>query len=90
MFIKWFCKQRGITKLTRKDLEGPAYNIVKVFHPDVSHLQYQMEEWHKMFNDQVSDAISNYQYNKPIPLGGSPSHVTFQAEFFFNKDLEYL
>ena len=37
-FIKWFCKQRGITKLTQKDLEGPAYNIVKVFHLDVSHL----------------------------------------------------
>nr|GEZ12136.1 monodehydroascorbate reductase [Tanacetum cinerariifolium] len=43
-FIDWFCKRRGITELKPQDLEGPAYEVVKVFHPDVIHLQYQMEE----------------------------------------------
>nr|GEX88027.1 integrase, catalytic region, zinc finger, CCHC-type, peptidase aspartic, catalytic [Tanacetum cinerariifolium] len=43
-FMDWFCKRRGITELKPQDLEGPAYEIVKVFHPDVIHLQYQMEE----------------------------------------------
>nr|GEX24891.1 hypothetical protein [Tanacetum cinerariifolium]GEX25074.1 hypothetical protein [Tanacetum cinerariifolium] len=33
-FIDWFYKRRGITKLKPQDLEGPAYEIVKVFHPD--------------------------------------------------------
>nr|GEU51964.1 monodehydroascorbate reductase [Tanacetum cinerariifolium] len=33
-FIDWFCKRRGITELKPQDLEGPAYEIVKVFHPD--------------------------------------------------------
>nr|GEV97243.1 ribonuclease H-like domain-containing protein [Tanacetum cinerariifolium] len=33
-FIDWFCKRRGITKLKPQDLKGPAYEIVKVFHPD--------------------------------------------------------
>ncbi|GKD59922.1 hypothetical protein Tco_1297431 [Tanacetum coccineum] len=28
--------------------------------------------------------------NQPLPLGGPPGHVTIQAEFLFNKDLEYL
>ncbi|GJZ31541.1 hypothetical protein Tco_0576588 [Tanacetum coccineum] len=28
--------------------------------------------------------------NQPLPLGGPPSHVTIQLQFFFNKDLEYL
>nr|GEV28038.1 hypothetical protein [Tanacetum cinerariifolium] len=33
-FMDWFCKRRGITELKPQDLERPAYEIVKVFHPD--------------------------------------------------------
>ncbi|GKE73309.1 hypothetical protein Tco_1535350, partial [Tanacetum coccineum] len=47
-FMDWYCKKQGISELTQKDLEGPAYEIVKVFHPDVVHLQFQMEEYHKL------------------------------------------
>nr|GFC58151.1 hypothetical protein [Tanacetum cinerariifolium] len=54
-FIDWFCKRRGITKLRPQDLEGPAYEIVKVFHPDVIHLQYQIEECHKLLTDSIDD-----------------------------------
>ncbi|GKB43463.1 hypothetical protein Tco_0888405 [Tanacetum coccineum] len=28
--------------------------------------------------------------SKPLPLGGLPSQVTIQPQYFFNKDLEYL
>nr|GEV32996.1 copia protein [Tanacetum cinerariifolium] len=28
--------------------------------------------------------------SKPLPLGGPPSQVTIQSDFFFHKDLEYL
>ncbi|GJV56025.1 hypothetical protein Tco_1457030 [Tanacetum coccineum] len=31
-----------------------------------------------------------YNVSKPLPLGGQPGQVTIQADFFFNKDLEYL
>ncbi|GJU18139.1 hypothetical protein Tco_1146105 [Tanacetum coccineum] len=31
--MDWYCKKQGISELTQKDLEGPAYEIVKVFHP---------------------------------------------------------
>ncbi|GKA73637.1 hypothetical protein Tco_0779939, partial [Tanacetum coccineum] len=89
-FMDWYCKQRGISKLTPKDLEGPAFEIVKVFHHDVIHLQFQMEECHKLLTDQVDDAILRYNVSKPLPLGGEPGHVTIQPDFFFNKDLEYL
>nr|GEZ09197.1 E-beta-farnesene synthase [Tanacetum cinerariifolium] len=34
MFMDWFCKSRGITELKPQDLEGPAFEIIKVFHPD--------------------------------------------------------
>ncbi|GKA75004.1 hypothetical protein Tco_0781382, partial [Tanacetum coccineum] len=89
-FMDWYCKQRGISELTPKDLEGPAFEIVKVFHHDVIHLQFQMEECHKLLTDQMDDAILMYNVSKPLPLGGEPGHVTIQPDFFFNKDLEYL
>ncbi|GJU28152.1 E-beta-farnesene synthase [Tanacetum coccineum] len=89
-FIDWYYKRQGISELTPKDLEGPAYEIVKVFHPDVVHLQFQMEECHKLLTDKVDDAILKYNVSKPLPLGGEPGHITIQSDFFFNKDLEYL
>nr|GEX18359.1 hypothetical protein [Tanacetum cinerariifolium]GEX41493.1 hypothetical protein [Tanacetum cinerariifolium] len=39
-FIDWFCKRRGITELTPQDLKGPAYKLVKVFHPDMKAAYY--------------------------------------------------
>ncbi|GJW74769.1 hypothetical protein Tco_0134139 [Tanacetum coccineum] len=49
-----------------------------------------MEECHKLLTDKVDDAIIRYNISKPLPLGGQPGQVTIQADFFFNKDLEYL
>ncbi|GJU79561.1 hypothetical protein Tco_1281926 [Tanacetum coccineum] len=34
VFIDWFYKKQGITELTPEHLEGPAYEVVKAFHPD--------------------------------------------------------
>nr|GFC69029.1 hypothetical protein [Tanacetum cinerariifolium] len=89
-FMDWFCKRRGITELKPQDLEGPAYEIIKVFHPDVIHLQYQMEECHKLLTDSVDEPILRHNVSKPLPLGGPPGQVTIHSDFFFNKDLEYL
>nr|GEU29239.1 hypothetical protein [Tanacetum cinerariifolium] len=89
IFMDWFCKRRGITELKPQDLEGPAYEIVKVFHPDVIHLQYQMEECHKLLTDSVDAPILRHNVSNPLPLGGPPGQVTIQSDFFFNKDLEY-
>nr|GFA89795.1 hypothetical protein [Tanacetum cinerariifolium] len=69
---------------------GLAFEIVKVFHPDVIQLQYQMEECHKLLTDSVDDPIIRHNVSKPLPLGGPPGQVTIQSNFFFNKDLEYL
>ncbi|GJW94840.1 hypothetical protein Tco_0174512 [Tanacetum coccineum] len=76
-FMDWYCKRQRISELTPKDLEGPAYEIVKAFHPD-------------LLTDKVDDAILQYNVSKPLPLGGEPGHITIQSDFFFNKDLEYL
>nr|GEZ82422.1 hypothetical protein [Tanacetum cinerariifolium] len=89
-FMDWFCKRLGITELKPQDLESLAFEIVKVFHPDMIHLQYQIEECHKLLTDSVDDLIIRHNVSKPLPLGGPPSQVTNQSDFFFNKDLEYL
>ncbi|GKD41500.1 hypothetical protein Tco_1261707, partial [Tanacetum coccineum] len=57
VFIDWFCKKKGITKLTSEHLDGPAYEVVKSFHPDVIHLQFHMEECHKLLTNQVDDRL---------------------------------
>nr|GEZ97036.1 hypothetical protein [Tanacetum cinerariifolium] len=89
-FIDWFCKRQGITELKPQDLDGLAFEIVKVFHLDVIHLQYQMEECHKLLTDSVDEPILRHNISKPLPLGDPPGQVTIQSDFFFNKDLEYL
>nr|GEZ63851.1 E-beta-farnesene synthase [Tanacetum cinerariifolium] len=38
MFMDWFCKRQGITKLKPQDKEGPAFELFKVFHPNVIRL----------------------------------------------------
>ncbi|GKB60639.1 hypothetical protein Tco_0916825 [Tanacetum coccineum] len=73
--MDWYCKKKGISELTQKYLEGPAYETVKVFHPGIVHLQFQMEECHKLLTDQVDDAILRYNVNKPLPLGGDPGRA---------------
>nr|GEV79796.1 copia protein [Tanacetum cinerariifolium] len=90
MFMDWFCKRQGITELKPQDLEGPTFELVKVFLPNVIHLQYQIEEYHKLLTDSVDDSIIRRNVSKPLPLGGPPGQVTIQFDFFFNKDLEYL
>nr|GEX43381.1 hypothetical protein [Tanacetum cinerariifolium] len=81
-------KQRGITKLKPQDLEGPAYEIVKVFHPDVIHLQYQMEECHKLLINIVDDPILRHNISKPLPLGGPPGEI--KAAYYPDAGLEQM
>nr|GFD14783.1 hypothetical protein [Tanacetum cinerariifolium] len=86
MFMDWFCKRRGINELKPQDLEGLAFEIIKVFHPNMIHLQYKIEECHKLLTDSVDDSILRHNVSKPLPLGGPPGLVIIQSDFFFNKD----
>ncbi|GJU65545.1 E-beta-farnesene synthase [Tanacetum coccineum] len=78
--MDWYYKKQGITKLRQKDLEGPAFEIVKVFYPNVIHLQYQMEECHKLLTDKVDDAIIRYNVSKPLPLGGQLDEAAYYPD----------
>ncbi|GKB86338.1 hypothetical protein Tco_0958610 [Tanacetum coccineum] len=94
-FMNWYCQKVNKTVLTQADFKRQAYEVVKAFYPDVIHLQFQMEECHKMLTAQVDwtnpegDQV-RIDVNQPLPLGSPPGHVTIQSQFCFNKDLEYL
>ncbi|GJZ92799.1 hypothetical protein Tco_0664864 [Tanacetum coccineum] len=51
-------------------LDGDIANILWIVH-----LQFRMEECHKLLTDRVDDAILRYNVSKPLPLGGEPGHV---------------
>ncbi|GJT13274.1 hypothetical protein Tco_0860316 [Tanacetum coccineum] len=53
-----FCKDRNMAP------PKMAYEVVKAFYPDVIHLQFQMEECHKMLTDQVDWAETGRVVNK--------------------------
>ncbi|GKB49831.1 hypothetical protein Tco_0900584 [Tanacetum coccineum] len=94
-FINWFCKRIGKKKLSKADLEGPTFKVVRPFHDNNIYLQFQMEECHLLFTDQV-DLVNPEGHrvvpdvSKPLPLRGPPGQVTIQTKYFFNKDMEYL
>ncbi|GJU41380.1 hypothetical protein Tco_1194337 [Tanacetum coccineum] len=52
--MNWYCLRVNKTKLTQADSKGQAYEVVKAFYLDVIHLQFQMDECHKMLTDQGS------------------------------------
>nr|GEX25818.1 hypothetical protein [Tanacetum cinerariifolium] len=92
IFMDWFCKRRGITELKPQDLEGHAFEIVKVFHPNVMHLQYQMEECHKLLTDSVDDPILRHKQDQfwieeeckyDIAAMYGISHWWFQRQRFY-------
>ncbi|GJR62212.1 hypothetical protein Tco_1504374 [Tanacetum coccineum] len=87
--------QIGKSKLSKADLEGAAFKVVKPFHKNNISLQFHMEECHLLLTDQID--LDNPEGNwvvpdvsKPLPLGGPPGKVTIQPQYLFNKDLEYL
>nr|GEY79638.1 hypothetical protein [Tanacetum cinerariifolium] len=52
-FMHWYCQHMGKIELTQADFKVQAYEVVKAFYPDVIHLQFQMEDCHKMLTDQI-------------------------------------
>ncbi|GKE65811.1 hypothetical protein Tco_1519972 [Tanacetum coccineum] len=53
-FLNLYCQRMNKIMLTQADFKGQAYEVVKAFYPDVIHLQFQIEECHKMLTDQVT------------------------------------
>nr|GFC60038.1 hypothetical protein [Tanacetum cinerariifolium] len=76
------------------NLKAQAYEVIKSFYPYAVHLQYQMEECHKMLTDQVDwtnpgGGQVRGDVNRPLPLGGPLGHVKVTGiqvlEIFFSN-----
>ncbi|GKA03169.1 hypothetical protein Tco_0675950, partial [Tanacetum coccineum] len=84
-----------LDKITKADLVGPVYNLLKGTCQGSFELEYNMEECFKASNDRIDWENPKgdrcpFDLSKPLPLKGRPGHLTVAAEYFFNNDLEYL
>ncbi|GJS05168.1 integrase, catalytic region, zinc finger, CCHC-type containing protein [Tanacetum coccineum] len=77
-FIRWYCRRIGKEELSKADLEGPAFMMVKGFHENSISLQFQMEECHKLLTNQI-DLVNPYGI----------THWWFsRKQFYINKHSE--
>nr|GEX18683.1 hypothetical protein [Tanacetum cinerariifolium] len=84
----------GKTKLTQAEFEGQVYEVIKAFYPDVVHLQFQMEECHKMLTDQIDWANpegdqARIDVSKPLPLSGPSGHALSISKMKAARYLEF-
>nr|GEU69643.1 retrovirus-related Pol polyprotein from transposon TNT 1-94 [Tanacetum cinerariifolium] len=97
-FMNWYCQHMGKTELTQADFKGQAYEVVKAFYPDIVHLQFQMEECHKILTDQIDWANLEgdqvrIDISKPLPLSGPPDDISAFygiSHWWFNRQKFYI
>ncbi|GJZ73384.1 hypothetical protein Tco_0637530 [Tanacetum coccineum] len=81
--------------LTKADLEGPIFQLLKGSCRSCIELEYHLKQCYLIFSKQLDwtnpegDRIPK-DFSKPLPLVGAPNRLYIQADHFFNKDLEYL
>nr|GEW28009.1 hypothetical protein [Tanacetum cinerariifolium] len=85
-FMNWYCHKVNKTVLTQADFEGQAYEVVKAFYPDVVHLQFQMEECHKLLTYQIDWANPGGEQvkidvSRLMPLGGPPAYSRYGYDY---------
>nr|GEV08434.1 zinc finger, CCHC-type [Tanacetum cinerariifolium] len=75
-----------LKKLSKTDLEGLAFKVVRPFHNNNISLQFQMEECHRMLTDQV-DLVNPEGHRimpdvrKPLPLEDPPGQIKSEHEY---------
>ncbi|GJU43184.1 hypothetical protein Tco_1200450 [Tanacetum coccineum] len=82
-----------LNKITRADLAGPVFNLLKGTCKSCVELEYNMEECYHTLTDQLDCANpeghkSPVDMSKPLPLQDKEDRLTILVEFFFNNDLE--
>ncbi|GJU53681.1 hypothetical protein Tco_1227395 [Tanacetum coccineum] len=94
-FTKFAKNRLKKDKITKADLEGPAFKLLKGTCQNIIELEYNLELCYLALSDQLDWANPegdkfSYDMSKPLPLQGPPGHLTIHVDFFFNNDLEYL
>ncbi|GKC13343.1 hypothetical protein Tco_1010125 [Tanacetum coccineum] len=94
-FFAFAMNRLKISKLTKADLVGPVYNLLKEMCKSCVELEYNIEECYHALSDQLDwnnpeGEQCPYDLSKPLSLHESRGRLTIPADFFFNNDLEYL
>ncbi|GKA56428.1 hypothetical protein Tco_0755500 [Tanacetum coccineum] len=84
-----------ISDLTKADLVGLVYNLLKGTCKSYVELEYNIEECYKALNDQLdwnNPEGDRYLFDlsKPIPLVESRNRLIVPVDYFFNNDFGYL
>ncbi|GJY33752.1 hypothetical protein Tco_0418221 [Tanacetum coccineum] len=94
-FTAFSMNRLQISDLTKVDLVGPVYNLLKGTCKSYVELEYNMEECYKALNDQLdwnNPEGDRYQFDlsKPLPLVKSRNCQIVPTDYFFNNNLAYL
>ncbi|GJS47824.1 hypothetical protein Tco_0597945 [Tanacetum coccineum] len=94
-FSKYVLNRLKIDNLTQDLLLGLAYNLLKGTCTSSIELEYNFQECFNALTDKLdwnNPKGDHYPFDlsKPLPLQGSPGHLTVAVDYFFNNDLEYL
>ncbi|GJQ89059.1 hypothetical protein Tco_0000198 [Tanacetum coccineum] len=94
-FSKFEKNRLKLDKITKAELVGPVYNLLKGTCQSSIELEYNMEECYKALFDQLDWTNPEgdrcpFDLSKSLPLKAHPGHLTIASEYFFNNDLEYL
>ncbi|GJY95848.1 hypothetical protein Tco_0512209 [Tanacetum coccineum] len=76
-FMDWYCKQQGISELTPKDLEGPAFKIVKV----------QVMQSH--FHGRLEDRPCNFEVRRHSILMSAWLEQLVPDQFWIEEECKY-
>ncbi|GKA57146.1 hypothetical protein Tco_0756334 [Tanacetum coccineum] len=84
VFIDWFCKKQGIIELKPEHLEGPAYEVVKAFHPDGDRLALSIT---KMKAASYPDAGIEQMDSHENPKSPKPPTAQRQEDSLYCRQL---
>ncbi|GJS91378.1 hypothetical protein Tco_0774014 [Tanacetum coccineum] len=95
LFGKCMKKFLNKDKITKEDLEGPAFELIKKRFKNSVELEYGIEQCHLALTDKIdwANTEGNKFHNdlsKPLPLTVPPGRKKIPISYFFNNDLEYL
>ncbi|GJT04557.1 hypothetical protein Tco_0839019 [Tanacetum coccineum] len=82
-------------KITKADLEGPTYNLLKGTCRNSIKLEYNLEQCYLDLSDKLDWTNPKgdrcpFDLSKPLPLQDYQGRLIIPVNFFFNNDLEYL
>nr|GEV18508.1 copia protein [Tanacetum cinerariifolium] len=94
-FSAYVMNSLKLNNITRTDLVGPVFNLLKGTCKSCVELEYNMEECYRALTYQLDWSNPeghkrSLDMSKPLPLQDKKYRLVIPVEFFFNNDLKYL